>query len=230
MTDTSRPYIAYGTLIHQWRNEIKLPHRVIAKDTGISEERVRKMEKGLVKPSWAELEKLAKTFFVSVKDLLPYEDDLDRGIAISLMKDARYMDQERAGRLQYTYNGKVMSSTLPNFKPVELVLHLTEKEEVVLNNGHFFHQFTQVIGSGPVGHVWEFEGERHYQVHEEGDSWLIPGFVPHGFWSPDADNKGKILAITFGQHLASSDAKQELQLIGPDNAGSIFTDGDYYTK
>ena len=121
-----------------------------------------------------------------------------------------------------------MSSSIPNFKPVELLLHLTNKDKVVMNRGHFFHQFTQVIHGGPVGFVWEYQEEKHYQEFIEGDSWLIPGFVPHGFWSPDPDKLGRILAITFGQQLASSDARQELSLISPLNAPRIVDDQEGY--
>ena len=97
-----------------------------------------------------------------------------------------------------------------------------------MNRGHFFHQFTQVIHGGPVGFVWEYQEEKHYQEFIEGDSWLIPGFVPHGFWSPDPDKLGRILAITFGQQLASSDTRQELSLISPLNAPRIVDDQEGY--
>lgn len=229
--NTFAPYRNYGSLIHEWRNEIKLTRQMVERDTGIAASHLEALEKGLEKPTWEELEKLAKVFIVSVRDLLPYEDDRDRGCILLRDKDARKFDQERAGRKQYTYACRAMSSALPNFKPVELDLHLTNKDDVVLNRGHFFHQFTQVLHGGPVGYVWEWEGKKYYEEFTEGDSWLITGFVPHGFWSPDPDNIGRILAITFGQHLASSDAKQELQLINPANAERISGDSlDYFPK
>ncbi len=225
------PYSNYGSLIHEWRNEIKLTLDVVEKDTGITKNRLISLEKGLEKPTWGELEKLAKEFIVSVRDLLPYEDDRDRGCIFLRDKEARKFDQKRASAKQYTYACRAMSSSLPNFKPVELNLHLTQKDDVVLNRGHFFHQFTQVLHGGPVGYVWEWEGQKYYEVFTKGDSWLITGFVPHGFWSADSNNLGRILAITFGQHLASSDAKQELQLIGSANANRISGDGlDYFPK
>ena len=121
-----------------------------------------------------------------------------------------------------------MSSTLPNFKPVELLLHLTDKNDVVINRGHFFHQFTQVLHGGPVGFMWEYEGEKLSERFDEGDSWIIPGFIPHGFWSPDPNKLGRILAITFGQQLASGDARQELNLVGPKHAHRIVNDQDDY--
>ena len=177
------------------------------------------------------MEKLAKEFFISVRDLLPYEDDRSQGIVILRDQDARKFDQSRNGSLQYTYAIRAMTSALPNFKPVELLLHLKDKDQVVMNRGHFFHQYTQVLHGGPVGFIWEWEGEKYLEEFVEGDSWMIPGFIPHGFWSPDPDNLGKILAITFGQHLSAGEARQELSLIKPENAHRIVSDqGDYYPK
>jgi len=224
------PFKKYGDLIHAWRSEIKHPLARVARGTGIAEDRLKDIEKGLVKPEWKELEMLAKHLCVSVRDLLPFENDLDRGVKMLRQKDAEKIDQKRAGRLQYSYWPKVMTSALPNFKPVELLLHLNNREDVVLNHGHFFHQYTQVLHGGPVAYLWKWDGEVHEEIFQEGDSWLIPGFVPHGFYSPDTKNLGRILAITFGQHL-TGDARQELELIGKENVGRIVSDeGEYYPQ
>ncbi len=221
-------YKKYGDLIHAWRNEIKHSLVTVSKDTGIPIERLKDIEKGHIKPEWAELEKLAQQFFVSVRDLLPYEDDLDRGMKFLRHKNSRATEQKRNGRLQYTYWSRAMTSALPHVKPIELLLHLTKKEDVVMNRGHFFHQYTQVLHGGPVAYLWEWQGEVHEEIFEEGDSWLIPGFTPHAFYSPDPERLGRILAITFGQHL-TGDAKQELNLIGKNNVGRIVEDEqDYY--
>lgn len=224
------PYAEYGKLIHAWRNEIKHNYAMIEKETGIREQRIKCLEKGEDKPDWKELELLAKYFCISVRDLLPAENDLDRGCKFLRNKDAVKFDQDRGGRLQYTYWNRVMSSMIPNFKPVELLLHLTRREDVVMNRGHFFHQYTQVLHGGPVAFLWQWKGETLEEIFHQGDSWLIPGFVPHAFYSLEPINLGKILAITFGQHLAG-DAKQELTLIGAENASRIIEDSnDYYSK
>lgn len=221
-------YKDFGALIHAWRNEVKHTPEMVSRDTGIPVERLRALEHGAEKPTWEELELLAKQFFVSVRDLLPFENDLDRGMKFLRNREARAFDQKRDGRLQYTYWERVMTSTLPGIKPVELLLHLNRREEVVLNRGHFFHQYTQVLHGGPVAYLWEWEGKVHEEIFAEGDSWLIPGFVPHGFYSPEAGNLGRILAITFGQHL-TGDARQELALLGRENAARIVCDDeDYY--
>lgn len=217
-------FAGYGSLIHAWRNEIKCTKYMVSQDTGISENRLSNLENGYEKPTWDELEKLAKEFLVSVRDLLPFEDDRKQGVVIFRESESRTFDQVRSGALQYTYTFKAMSSALPNFKPIELLLHLTDKNKVVNNRGHFFHQFTQVLHGGSVGFVWEWEGEKIYEEFDEGDSWIITGFVPHGFWSPNPDKLGRILAITFGQQLASGDARQELNLIGSQNAHRIISD------
>ncbi len=188
------------------------------------------MEAGTAKPSLQDLQKLADVYVVSLRDLLPAENDLDRGIKILLQKDARVTPQERAGRLQYTYWERVMTKTIPNFKPVELELHLHDPRQVTLNRGHFFHQYTQVLHGGPVATLWKDGDETHEQIFTEGDSFLLPGFVPHGFYSPDKNQNGKILAITFGQHLASGDARAEMNLIGPQHLPRVLSDADYYKE
>ena len=220
----------YGSLIHIWRNEVKHSLRIVSNDTGIALKRLRLLEQGMEKPTWEEMELLAREFSVSVRDLLPSENDLDRGMKFLRNREARRFDQDRAGRLQYTYWERVLSSMLPGFKPVELLLHLHRKEEVVLNRGHFFHQYTQVLHGGPVAYLWEWEGKVCEEIFETGDSWLIPGFVPHGFYSSDPQNQGRILAITFGQHL-TGDARQELILLGKENLSRIVSDEqDYYPQ
>lgn len=227
---TSTPFKKYGDLIHAWRSEIKHTTARVSQGTGISAERLKRLEKGEEKPAWEELELLAKHFYVSVRDLLPSENDLERGVKILRNQDSEKIDQKRAGRLQYSYWPKVMTSVLPNFKPIELLLHLNQRDQVVLNNGHFFHQYTQVLHGGPVAYLWKWGGEIHEEVFHEGDSWLIPGFVPHGFYSPEAKNPGRILAVTFGQHL-TGDARQELELIGKENTGRIVSDErEYYPQ
>ena len=224
------PYSAHAKLLHAWRNEVKHTFAMVASATGIQEARLREMETGEVKPEWSELEKLAKHYCVSVRDLLPFENDLDRGCKFLRNSEATRFDQERGGRVQYTYWNRVMSSVLPNIKPVELLLHLTKREDVVMNRGHFFHQYTQVLHGGPVAFLWEHEGEVHEEVFNEGDSWLIPGFVPHAFYSPEPGNLGRILALTIGGH-ATGDARQELELMGRENVGRIVEDKlDYYPK
>jgi len=229
-TAVQTPYIEYGRLIHAWRNEVKHTFAMVAQHTGIAEARLRSLEKGEQKPEWSELERLAKYFYVGVRDLLPLENDFVKGHKFVRNKDSVHFDQTRAGRIQYTYWHRCMSSALPNFKPVELLLHLNRREDVVMNRGHFFHQYTQVLHGGPVAYLWEWEGHVHEEVYTEGDSWLIPGFVPHAFYSPDASNLGRILAITFAQNLAG-DARQELALIRPENAARIVQDEkDYYLK
>ncbi len=228
--ETAAVFKQYGSLIHAWRNEVKHTLEMVASDTGISKERLKALEEGLAKPEWDELERLARQFALSVRDLLPMENDLDRGMKFLRNRDARRFDQQRAGRLQYTYWERVMTPVLPNIKPVELLLHLNKREEVVLNRGHFFHQYTQVLHGGPVAYLWEWEGQTHEDVFTEGDSWLIPGFVPHGFYSPDPAQPGRILAITFGGHL-TGDARQELALLGQENLPRIIDDqGEYYPK
>ena len=231
LTATSaRLYLQHGQLLHAWRNEIKHTQAIVADETGIPLERFKTLEAGEVRPTWEELERLARHFMVSIRDLLPYDDDLDRGMKFLLAKDARRIEQHRAGRLQYTYWSRVMSSVLPNFKPIEVVLHLNRREDVVLNRGHFFHQYTQVLHGGPVAYLWEWDGTVHEEMFHEGDSWLIPGFSPHGFYSPDPNRPGRILAITFGQHL-TGDARQELSLLGKDQISRIVSDkADYYPK
>lgn len=223
-------YKRYGALLHAWRNEVKHTLEMVSRDTGISVERLRSLEGGRGKPSWEELELLARQYTVSVRDLLPFENDLDRGMKFLRNRNARTFDQKRAGRLHYSYWERVMTPAIPGIKPVEILLHLNRREEVVLNRGHFFHQYTQVLHGGRVAYLWEWEGSLHEDLFEEGDSWLIPGFIPHGFYSPDAQRPGRILAITFGQHL-TGDARQELALIGPENAARIVSDEqDYYPK
>lgn len=229
-TTTQVPHAEYGRLIHAWRNEVKHTVAMVSQATGIAEDRLRSMEKGEVKPEWRELELLAKYFFVSVRDLLPAENDFVKGHRAVRHKDAVQFDQSRAGKIQYTYWNRCMSSALPNFKPVELLLHLNRREDVVLNRGHFFHQYTQVLHGGPVAYLWEWEGKVREEIFTEGDSWLIPGFVPHAFYSPEPKNLGRILAITFGQYIGS-DVRQELAFLRPENVARIVQDDkDYYPK
>ena len=111
-TKTAKPpYLGYGSLIHAWRNEIKFTKEMVAQNTNIVPERLTELERGYQKPTWEELEKLARGFRVSVRDLLPLEDDRDRGVIILRHSEAVKMDQFRASRVQYTYWCRAMSSS-----------------------------------------------------------------------------------------------------------------------
>lgn len=225
---TKPPFAGYGRLLHAWRNEVKQTVEMVSQGTGIAADRLELLEQGVARPTWSELEVLAKHLVVSVRDLLPLEDDRDRGCKFLRDGEALRFDQMRGGRVQYTYWNRVMTSTLPNIKPVELLLHLTRREDVVMNRGHSFHQYTQVLHGGPVAFLWEWEGVVHEEVFTTGDSWLIPGFVPHAFYSPAPDNLGRILALTMGQSV-TGDATRELALMGEENVSRIVSDdADYY--
>lgn len=229
-TSEASEFIAQGALLKHWRNEVKVPVAYVSRVTGISENDVKAMERGDMQPSLEQLQKFADVYVVSLRDLLPAENDLEQGIKILRHADALVTPQDRAGRLQYTYWSRVMTKTIPNFKPVELELHLHDRDSVTLNRGHFFHQYTQVLDGGPVATLWKEGEETHEEVFEKGDSFLIPGFVPHGFYSPDKEKNGRILAITFGQHLASGDARAEMGLIGQENLPRIVSDEDYFKQ
>ena len=90
------PFLEYGSLIHAWRNEVKFTFEMVAGDTGISKDRLVALEKGFERPSWDEMEKLAKEFRVGVRDLLPFADDRDRGIVSLRNTDARNFDRDCA--------------------------------------------------------------------------------------------------------------------------------------
>jgi transcriptional regulator with XRE-family HTH domain len=221
-------FAAYARLLRSWRNECKLPVALVAERTGITARRLEELERGAVEPHWNELERLAEVYSVSVRDLLPRRDDRDNGIKILRGSDSNAIIQHRAGRHQYTYFERACSSVLPDFRPVELLLHLTDPDSVVLNHGHFFHQYTQVL-EGEVGFLWRWEGQVYKEVLVPGDSWLIPGFVPHGFYSTNSDRLGRLLAITFGCHL-TGDAREEAAVIGGEYLERIIRSPDYYDK
>jgi hypothetical protein len=199
----------------------------VSEDCSIELPHLRELECGQVKPTWEELELLADRYCISVRDLLPRRDDRDRGVKILRDRDAVTIEQLRAGRIQYTYSSRATSSTLPDFRPVELLLHLNDPEAVSLNKGHFFHQYTQVLDGGPVGFLWRWEDQVYSEVLQRGDSWMIPGLIPHWFYSPDPNRLGRILAVTFGCHL-TGDAREELALLGPTHIHRIIEAGDYY--
>src|SRR3989344_4177788 len=123
---------AHGALLKHWRNEVKISAKYVAEKLGMTVDHLKALEKGEAMPTHDELEKLAQMYVVSVRDLMPATYDLERGVKILWHKNARVIPQERDGRLQYTYWERVMTTTIPNFKPVELELHLHDRSLVVV--------------------------------------------------------------------------------------------------
>jgi hypothetical protein len=80
-----------------------------------------------------------------------------------------------------------------------------------------------------VGFLWRWSDTTHCETMLPGDSWIIPGFIPHGFYSCEPNRLGRILAVTFGCHL-TGDAREELAILGADQLEQIVRIGDYFEK
>lgn len=209
-----------AALLKDWKEELKISIEELAVAAGLREAVVRELIAGSRVPEMDELAALSHALNRSLKDLLPVESDLHDGLKVLAHEDARVFRQDRGAGLQYTYWARVTSSAIPDFVPVELMLHLSDAEKVVPNRGHFFHQYTEILDGGPVTVFWkDRRGETHSYTGNEGDSWLIPGFTPHWFISPDPNRLGKIIAITIGQHL-TGDSRHELTVVGADRVHS----------
>jgi transcriptional regulator with XRE-family HTH domain len=214
-----------GHLLKDWKEELKISSAEIAEESGLSEPTVRELLAGDRVGTFAELAQLAVVLNRGLRDMLPYENDLVDGVKLLRHDDARMFQQDRGSGLQYTYWARATSSAIPDFVPVELVLHISDPDQVVPNLGHFFHQYTEILDGGPVTVFWkDTDGETHSYTGAEGDTWLIPGFTPHWFTSPDPDNLGKIIACTIGQHL-TGDTRQEIILCGADRVAGCFNKG-----
>ena len=80
MADDIRTFLAEQVM--ERRKRVKLSQAALSKQTGLSIARISEIERGVANPTLATLEVLAKTFNVSVVDLLDYEGSLTNTVKV----------------------------------------------------------------------------------------------------------------------------------------------------
>lgn len=213
-----------GNRIRSEFNDLKRTADVISREINVSVESINKVLKGEASEEEINslLNKIGENYPIDVYDLFLIQDDCNNGIKIfdfqTSKNSARIFNRTvKSGDsiAYYEYRDTAMSKLGP-FKP-EWIKELSivndsdpENDNVVYNNGHFLHQLTFFIGK--VNFYW-MEGDKKFcKEMNTGDSNYISPFFPHSFASRDANDKGIIIAVTFGGNVRR--AQKELYWLG----------------
>jgi hypothetical protein len=210
MTDDPIFLKALGARILNEANDLKRTPAALARELKVSPALVDAVIAGNAATDAARelVLAMAAAYPISLADIWLEADDTDAGVRImraaaSKASSRVFERKDRTGSLApyYEYRDTAMSRSAP-FKP-EWILELRTVDDadpynpdVAFNNGHFLHQQTFFIG--PVNFYWEVGGKRYCAEMATGDSNYITPFVPHSFASRDPNNRGLIIAATYG--------------------------------
>lgn len=229
ISDTQRKQArSFGKALLCWRNDSKLTLELLAEKSGVALARLRELEADSASPTLDEMERLAQTLTVNLRDFFSVEIDTDRGIKWCLAEEAYERTIQRQGRPYYIYRDLVLTTEIPTMRPEILTLLCTDEKQVVLNEGHFLHQCTYGL-HGNLRFFWKFDGQTYHKDFKEGDSWYIRPFVPHSFTSLDKNDLAKIIAFTFAGTV-TQDAVNELAALGGAAAQRIAKENTQWFK
>ncbi len=211
MNDTLRNgYLkALGARVLSEANDLKRTPEALARELGLSQERVNQVISGEATESDARslIDRMTQHYPINLADVWVEPDDTDDGLLIVTDKQSKATSRifERTARdggltPYYEYRDTAMSRLGP-FKPewIQPLRIVTDSDpenpDVAYNKGHLLHQFTFFIGE--VNFYWEVDGKKYCAEMNTGDSNYITPFVPHSFTSRNPDALGLIIAVTF---------------------------------
>lgn len=212
-------------LLRDVANDLKRDEVTAARELNLGPTVLENLLRGDAPFDWAVAKRIAITWPVNERDLVPMRNDTDRGRVLFRQADsvASARRLKRGGAAYYEYRDTAMS-TLASFRPEWIRMLVTVEDDdpdnpaVQWNEGHLLYQFTYFVG--PVNYYYEHEGVRHCVKMNTGDSvWGRP-YVPHTFTSRSATEPAFILALTYGAELAG-DAHHEVAALGPATASAL---------
>jgi len=203
-----------ASLLKYFRKCSSLSVDELANQTNISKRQIEDFEMGISTPDQNQLEKLANSLRVNVRELLP-NDKIEDKVIVKYHKDCktwRFPENSSA----YQFFELASTTTLPYSKAFEIVVNNSNTDEYNLKIG--LHQYAYNIGQSSVCINWKFDSKTHSEQINPGDSIYIQPFVPHNF-----SGDGKLLVLRIGGKI-SGDSQRELSIIGKDKANRAISE------
>jgi methylphosphonate synthase len=212
--DFSSKENASASLIKYHREISNLSMDELSKRTTISLNELNNFENGIKLPSFSDLENIAKSLTINVRDLLPNDKIEDKVIVKHHEEGKKWFYPESIKN--YEFCELASTTALPFSKAFEIKVMNSENHNFDLESG--VHQYVYNVGNTPIKISWKSDGKNYDEIINSDDSLYLKPFVKHSF----AGN-GKLLVLRIGGKI-SGDSQRELSIVGKKNASRAISE------
>lgn len=197
---------AFSSLLTFHREIGSVSKKELSKRSNVPEKKIEDFENTTLIPSETELQKLASSLNINVRDLLPNEK-IEKKVILQFHEEGKnwlFPESEN-----YKFHDLAFSSALPYSKAFEIDVLSKDDSSLDLKVG--LHQYVYNIGDTDVYLNWSYENKEHSKIIHSGDSAYLKPFLQHNF-----RGSGKLLALRLGGKIAG-DSQRELSFVGKAN-------------
>ena len=197
---------AFSSLLTFHREIGSISIKELSKRSGITDKKIEDFENNGTIPSEIELQTLASSLNINVRDLLP-NDKVAQKVILQFHDEGKtwlYPESEN-----YKFHDLTSSSALPYSKAFEIDVLSQDDPSFDLKVG--LHQYLYNIGNTDVHLNWLYHNKTNKKIIHPGDSVYLKPFVEHNF-----RKSGKLLALRLGGKI-TGDSQRELSFVGKTN-------------
>jgi methylphosphonate synthase len=180
----------------------------LSKRTSIQINKLKNFEDGSETPSFSELEKIAQSLTINIRDLLPNDKTEDK-VIVKHHQDGKvwfYPENTKS----YEFRELASTVALPFSKAFEIQVLDSDSANLDLKSG--LHQYIYNIGEKSISLNWELDEMKYNETIHPGDSLYMKPFINHNF-----RGNGKLLNLRIGGKIVG-DSQRELSIIGKKNS------------
>jgi methylphosphonate synthase len=190
----------------------------LAAATGIKKMRLKKALSGEVALASHELQSLAETLHVPVRDLLVPQLDTHNGVLIVHHEDAQSWMLPSEEQPSYRMRELAGSCVTPYSKSLEIELLPHSGQAHHLEAGT--HQYGYNLGPAPATLGWICDGARHRKVIQPEESFFIKPHISHWFESQEPT---RLLILRVGGKIVG-DALLEASIVGKESLSRVVAE------
>lgn len=201
--DFSSKQNASSSLLKFHREIGSISVKELSQRSNISEKQIEDFENNLLIPSDNELQIIASSLNINIRDLLT-NDKLEDKVILKFHKDGRewFFPESK----NYKFHELAFSTVLPYSKAFEIEILSQEDPSLDLKAG--LHQYVYNISNEDVILNWQYDENQFKQIIHPGDSVYLKPFLQHNF-----RGSGRVLVLRLGGKI-SGDSQRELSFIG----------------
>jgi len=206
--DFSSTSSASGSLLKYNREISTLTLEELSKRTNIPIDDLTSFESSTKKPSITQLEKIAKSLAVNVRDLLP-NDVIEDKVIVKMHENCRSWYYPETKKY-YKFFELATTTALPFSKSFEVEILDSNDPKLDICSG--LHQYVYNVGKNQITLNWEINGKKNQEIIHPNDSLYMKPFIKHNF-----RGSGKLLILRVGGKIPG-DSQRELSIVGKENA------------
>ena len=198
---------AFSSLLTFHREIGSISIKELSRRSNISEKNIEDFENNVSIPSESELQNLAASLNINVRDLLPNEKT-EKRVILQFHEEGNHWFYLESNK-HYKFHELVSSTTLPYSKAFEIDVLSDDDSSLDLKVG--LHQYVYNIGNTDVIFNWSYNNQQFNEIIRTGDSAYLKPFLQHNF-----RGSGKLLALRLGGKI-TGDSQRELSFVGKAN-------------